>query len=293
MPLIYLDGRFVDRDSARVAVNDHGLLFGDGVFELFRFYHRVPFRLSQHLARLYSTAATIDLELPLSESELSDAVLRTIAANSRQSGIVRLTVTRGAGTLNLDPRKCDPVVMILVEEMRPYPIELARCGISVIAMPSERPGGPPRKTLSYLSETTARHRAIRAGVSDAVLLHPRGHVLGTAAGNLFLVRRGELHTPPIAEDVFPGVTRAVVLELAHEMRIPVSETPFPLETVAQAEEVFLTSSAAGIVPILRCQGKPIGSGSCGPITELLRQQYQILTYGSVPTVNSITDREET
>jgi branched-chain amino acid aminotransferase len=280
-PLVWINGKLVEKTQASVSVFDHGLLYGDGVFEGIRIYAGKAFRLEEHLERLYESAQAIWLSIPLSLPELTKAVNDTIAANHRQEGYIRLIVTRGAGSLGLDPRKCEPVVIIIVDGISLYPPEMYENGLEIITASTIRnhPNAvnPRIKSLNYLNNILAKIEAIRAGCLEAIMLNHKGEVAECTGDNLFVVRQGVLETPPRDAGILEGVTRNVVIELAKAANVPFREIVLTRHDVYIAEECFLTGTAAEVIPVVKCDGRVIGSGKPGAITKQLRERFQSIT----------------
>src|SRR3954464_9862238 len=215
---IWINGKLYDKADAKISVYDHGLLYGDGVFEGIRVYHGKVFRLKEHMERLYDSARSIALEIPMGREELTKAVEETVRVNERRDGYIRLIVTRGTGTLGLDPRKCDSQVIIIVDGISLYPEELYENGLEIITAPTIRSHpaalSPRVKSLNYLNSILAKIEAIRGGCLEALMLNHNGEVAECTGDNIFLVKRGEIRTPTIDAGMLEGVTRSVVMELA-------------------------------------------------------------------------------
>lgn len=279
---IYLDGKLVPEEEATISVFDHGLLYGDGVFEGIRAYNGYVFKLEEHLERLYDSAKAILLEVPLSKEELREAILETLRANDLREGYIRPIVTRGAGDLGLDPRKCaKPTVIIIVRKWKSlYGEELYERGLrAIVATTRNKPpeGLPPVvKSLNYLTNILARIEANARGADEAIMLDIRGNVSEGSADNIFIVRRGELYTPPVMNNL-PGITRATIIELAEGEGYVVREQNFGIADLYIANEVFLTGTAAEIAPIVEIDGRKIDDGKPGPITRHLRQRFYEIT----------------
>ena len=275
--LVYIDGRFVPESEARVSVFDHGFLYGDGVFEGIRVYKGVVFKLREHIDRLYDSAKAIMLEIPLSKEEMIKAVLETLKRNNLQDAYIRLIVTRGVGDLGIDPRKCSkPSVIIITREMKPL---LGRKSVSLIISSVRRDNvdatSHQAKSLNYLNSILAKLEAIKAGADDAILLDNRGFVSEASAANLFLVKNGVIITPPQTAGILPGITRGKVMELAESLGFRVEEreiTPMELFT---ADEVFLTGTAAEIVPVAEIAGRKLPEAP-GKVTKRLMEAFEKL-----------------
>ncbi len=279
MTKVYINGKFFDKADARISVYDHGLLYGDGVFEGIRIYGGRVFRLREHIERLYESAHHIALEIPLSPEQTTEAVQGTVRVNDKKDGYIRLIVTRGAGSLGLDPRKTtDPQVIVIVDDISLYPRELYENGLEVITSSYIRPHSnalsPRIKSLNYLNNILAKIEAVRAGCLEAIMLNGNGEVAECTADNIFLVKRGVLKTPPPHAGILEGVTRGVVMGLAVAAKVPLQETTLTRHDVYTADEFFLTGTGAEIIPVVKCDGRAIGTGKPGPITRQLRERFQ-------------------
>lgn len=278
----YLNGKFVEEGEARVSVFDHGLLYGDGVFEGIRAYNGYVFKLEEHLERLYDSAKAILLEIPLSKDETREAILETLRANNLKEAYIRPIVTRGVGDLGLDPRKCpQPTVIIIVKEWKSlYGEELTERGLrAIVATTRNRPPEslpPVIKSLNYLTNILARIEANVRGADEAIMLDIRGNVSEGSADNIFIIKRGKLYTPPVMNNL-PGITRATVIELAKKEGYQVLEENFGIADLYMADEEFLTGTAAEVAPIVEIDGRRIGDGKPGPITKELRQRFLEIT----------------
>lgn len=266
---VWLDGQLVEKNDARVSVYDHALLFGDGVGVGTRIYGGRPFRLADHWRGLVASANVLRLPLPLSSEELLRAADETIQVNGRTEGYLRVTVTRGAGTLGLDPRKCEPVVAILADDVIPYPRELSDVGLDAITARVRRLYPLPHM-LSRGSDVLAKAEALAVGCLEALVLDPRDEVAGFTDANAFVVVGGEVLTPASGDTVM----RTVVADLAAEAGIPFHEQAMRRDDLVTADEVFAGSSAAEIIAIRRLDGAPIAAGGEGPITRQLRTLYR-------------------
>jgi branched-chain amino acid aminotransferase len=276
---VYVDGAFYGRDEASVSVFDHGLLYGDGVFEGIRIYNGTVFRLKEHLERLYRSARYIMLEIPLSIQEMEEAVLRTVAENRRTDGYIRLVVTRGKGTLGIDPARCErPSVIIIVDDIQLYPPEYYTNGIAIVTASTRRlpPDGidPRVKSLNYLNNILAKLEAKQAGCIEAVMLNRDGFAAECTADNLFIVSDGTLLTPQTVDGALGGITRSFVLELASSCGIPAGETRLSRYDLYGADECFLTGTGAEIVPVVSIDGRRIGTGKPGAVTAKLLEAFR-------------------
>jgi branched-chain amino acid aminotransferase len=282
MTRVYINGKLFDKAEAKISVYDHGLLYGDGVFEGIRVYRGKVFRLREHIDRLYESARSIDLEIPVSREQMTEAVLTTVKANNKHDGYIRLVITRGSGSLGLDPRKVtDPQVIIIVDDITLYPPELYEHGLEIVTAGTIRnhPNAvnPRVKSLNYLNNILAKIEGIRAGCVEALMLNHKGEVAECTGDNLFLVKRGVLKTPPPDAGILEGVTRNAVIEMARAANIPVQETALLRHDVYTADECFLTGTAAEVIPVVKCDDRPIGTGKPGPITRQLRERFHELT----------------
>jgi len=271
MTVVFLNGEFVSRDAARVSVFDHGYLYGDGVFEGIRAYNGRVFRLDEHLDRLFESARTVMLRVPLTKEELREVVLETLRRNGLRDGYVRLVVSRGPGDLGLDPRKCpQPTVVVIAEGIQLYPQEAYTRGLRAITVTTRKISpdmlSPQVKSLNYLNNILARIEVNRAGVDEGIMLNAAGYVTECTADNVFIVRRGELWTPPVYLGILKGITRETVLELAHALEIPATERVFTMHDIYTAEECFLTGTAAEVAPVVEVDGRVIGDGTPGAVT---------------------------
>ncbi|MFP3904160.1 MAG: branched-chain-amino-acid transaminase [Armatimonadota bacterium] len=279
---IYLDGKLVPEEEATVSVFDHGLLYGDGIFEGIRAYNGRVFRLDEHIARLYEGARVLKLDIPLSRDEMVEAILMTLRANDLEDAYIRLLVTRGVGDLGLDPRKCpNPTVVIIADSIALYPPEYYEKGLSVITCSTRRNDpvalDPAIKSLNYLNNILAKMEVNEAGVPEGIMLSTDGYVAECTGDNLFYVKDGGLITPPAFIGNLSGITKDVVIELAQEQNLPVHERLFRTRDVYTADECFLTGTAAELIPVVEVDGRVIGDGRPGPIFRELLDKYSHLT----------------
>jgi branched-chain amino acid aminotransferase len=273
-PVIWIDGEWKTKQTAAVSVYDHGLLYGDGVFEGMRIYAGKVFRLDDHLTRLFESAHTLLLEIPYSRAEVETMVKDAVKRSGRQDGYIRLVVTRGVGALGLDPNKCPrATVFCIVDGIQLYPAEMYEKGIPIITASTRR---TPRssaearvKSLNYLNNILAKLEAQRAGVLEALMLNTEGLVVECTADNLFILKNGVLKTPSAVHGALEGITRKTVLEVAAELGIPADETAMALFDVYTADEAFMTGSGAELMPIIELDGRSIGTGKPGPLTKRL------------------------
>jgi branched-chain amino acid aminotransferase len=282
MPLkVFIGGKLYDKADAKISVYDHGLLYGDGVFEGLRSYHGKVFRLSEHLKRLWQSAKAIYLEIPLSQDEVSAAIYQTLKANQIVDGYIRLVVTRGAGSLGLDPNKTsDPQVIVIADHIALYPAELYDHGLEIITASTMRnhPAAlsPRIKSLNYLNNILAKIEGLQSGCIEALMLNHKGEIAECTGDNIFLVRDKVLLTPPIDAGILEGVTRDAVIELAIAAGIRVREIPLTRHDVYIADEVFLTGTAAEVIPVVNVDKRKIGGGLPGPITRDLIERFHKL-----------------
>jgi branched-chain amino acid aminotransferase len=278
---VWINGKMYDKADAKVSVYDHGFLYGDGVFEGIRVYSGKVFRLREHIDRLFESARSIWLEIPMTREQMIQAVEDAVRANQKQDGYIRLVISRGAGSLGLDPRKTtDPQVIIIVDDISLYPQELYDNGMEIVTAATIRnhPNAlsPRVKSLNYLNNILAKIEAIRAGCHEAIMLNVNGEVAECTGDNLFVVKRGELRTPPTHAGILEGVTRNAVMELATKAGITVHEMSLTRHDVYAADECFLTGTAAEVIPVVKCDGRVIGSGKPGAITRQLREAFHRL-----------------
>jgi branched-chain amino acid aminotransferase len=279
---IYISGKYYEKEHAKISVYDHGLLYGDGVFEGMRSYHGKVFRLKQHLDRLWDSARSIWLTIPITQEQLAHAVNETLAKNSIRDGYIRLLVTRGSGTLGLDPNKCPvPEVIIITDHIQMYPKEFYENGLKIVTASTIRNHtgalSPRIKSLNYLNNILAKIEGLRAGCVEALMLNDRGEVAECTGDNIFLVKGGVLFTPPIDAGILEGITRNAVIELAEAAGITVRQIPLSRHDVYIADEVFLTGSAAEVIPVVEIDSRVIGSGKPGPMTKRLTEAFHRLT----------------
>jgi len=279
---IYLDGKFVDESEAKVSVFDHGLLYGDGVFEGIRLYGGNVFRLDEHLERLEYSAKAILLQLPLTRAQLSEATCETCRQNGLTDAYIRLVVTRGVGDLGLAPWLCaKPTLFIIASKISLYPKEHYDNGLAIVTVPTRRIGPaalpPTIKSLNYLNNILAKIEANNAGVEEAVMLNSEGFVSECTADNLFIIKEGKLSTPPLSAGALYGITRQTVMEIAAQMGVPVSEPNLTRYDLFNADECFLTGTGAEIMPVVKIDGRVTGSGKPGALTRKLVTQYHALT----------------
>ena len=279
---IYVDGKYYDPKNAKISVFDHGLLYGDGIFEGIRAYNGRVFKLTEHIDRLFYSAKAILLTIPLSHGEMVRAVVETCRRNEIRDGYIRLVVTRGAGTLGLNPNRCkNPSIIIIADKIQLYPAELYQRGMEIITVPTTRnlhsALNPAIKSLNYLNNILAKIEANNAGCEEAIMLNAEGFVSECTGDNIFIVKAGQLLTPPLSAGALYGITRGVVIELAQEDGLTVAEPNLTRYDLFNADECFLTGTGAELIPIVKIDGRVIGAGRPGPITRRLVDKYRALT----------------
>ena len=279
---IYIDGNFHDQAEAKISVFDHGLLYGDGVFEGIRFYNDRVFRLQEHVDRLWDSARAIAMDIPMSKSELVAATLETIRQNDLHDGYVRLIVTRGVGSLGLSPDSCRrPSIIIIAATIALYPEELYHKGLTMVTCSTRRTPpaalSPRVKSLNYLSNILGKLEAQNAGAGEGLMLNEQGYVAECTGDNIFIVKKGEISTPHLNSGILAGVTRAVVFELAEKLGIRALERELIRHDIYTADECFLTGTAAEVIPAVQLDRRLIGNGQPGPITLQLIESFRQLT----------------
>jgi len=282
---IYIDGKYYDEKNARVSVLDHGLLYGDGVFEGIRAYNGRVFKLSEHIDRLYFSAKAILLNIPMTHREMMETVLAACRRNKIRDGYVRLVVTRGVGSLGLNPYHCKrPSVIIIADKIQLYPPELYQRGLEIITVPTTRnlhsALNPAIKSLNYLNNILAKMEALNGGCEEAVLLNAAGYVAECTGDNIFMVKGDALFTPPLSAGALYGITRGVVMDLARQNGMTVSEPNLTRYDLFNADECFLTGTGAEIIAVVKMDGRVIGRGKPGPVAGRLAGQYRALTKSS-------------
>lgn len=279
---IYLNGKLVEKEEAKISIFDHGLLYGDGVFEGIRSYNGLIFKLKEHIDRLFESAHTIMLKIPLTKEELIEAVKQTLRANRLKESYVRLVVTRGEGDLGLDPRKCKKAtVFIIADKIVLYPEKFYETGLAIITVPTRRNVpealNPQIKSLNYLNNILAKIEAVNSGSEEAIMLNAQGYVAECTGDNIFIVSKGKLSTPAPYAGALKGITRDTVIGLAQKERMAVLETILTRHDLFNADELFLTGTAAEIIPVVKVDGRVIGTGKPGPATLRLMREFRELT----------------
>lgn len=268
---VYIDGKYVDKEDAKISVFDRGVLYGDGVFEGIRAYAGRVFKLEEHLDRLYDSAKAIMLNIPMEKEQMKQAIVDTVKANGLTDAYIRVLVTRGIGSLGLDPFECkNPQVVIIAATIALYPQEVYQKGIELVTVSTIRnhPAAlnPRIKSLNYLNNILAKAEAIQAGALEGVMLNHEGHVSECTGDNIFILRRRTLSTPPKSAGILEGITRNVVIELARKESLEVMEETLTRHDLFTADECFVTGTAAEICPVIKIDGRVIGTGKPGPIT---------------------------
>lgn len=276
---IWMDGELVDRDQATVSIFDHGLLYGDGVFEGIRAYDGTVFKLEEHVDRLFKSARVINLEIPYDPDETIQAVLETVRANGLRDGYVRLVVTRGEGDLGLDPESCsNPTMFIIAADIELYPEEVYEEGLELVTVPTRRNApeaiNPRVKSLNYLNNILAKMEARLAGYQEGIMLDDQGYVVECTGDNIFLLDGDLIRTPPPHMGVLEGITRAALMKLARDEGYEVREEPLNRYDLYVADECFVTGTAAEVLPVVRVDGRPINGGTPGPAARALIRRFR-------------------
>jgi len=282
---VSINGKLYEKEDARISVYDHGLLYGDGVFEGARVYGGKIFHCAEHVDRLFDSARAIALEMPVNREELTHAMYDTLEANGLRDGYLRVLVTRGVGTLGLDPYKCaEPQVIIIADSITLYPEEFYKTGLTVVSVPTMRnmanAVSPRIKSMNYLNNILAKIEALQAGAQEAVMLNAQGMVAECAGDNIFIVKNGRLTTPPVHAGILAGITRNVVLGLAVSAGIETAEEDVSRFDLYVADECFLTGTAAEIIPVVKVDGRIIGDGKPGRVTLRLTDMFREETANS-------------
>jgi len=280
-PPIYINGKYFSKEDAKISVYDHGLLYGDGVFEGMRTYSNKVFRLVEHIDRLYESARAILLTIPMSKQEMIDAVKKTVELSGLSDSYIRLDVTRASGSLGLDPnRTSDPQVIIIVDLIALYDRKYYDEGLKIITASTIRnhPAAlsPRIKSLNYLNNIMAKLEGLQAGCMEAIMLNHKGEVAECTGDNIFIVKKGQLLTPSADSGILEGITRNAIIELANTLKIPARETTLTRHDLLVADECFLTGSAAEVIPVVSIDSRPIGDGKVGPTTKQLMIEFKKL-----------------
>jgi branched-chain amino acid aminotransferase len=279
---VYIGGKYYDKEDAKISVYDHGLLYGDGVFEGIRCYAGKVFRLKEHLDRLWESAKAILLDIPMTQDEVAKVIYDTLKMNGIEDGYIRLVVTRGAGTLGLDPHRCSqPQVIVITDRIALYPPEYYEKGLELITSSTVRTQpsalNPRIKSLNYLNNILAKLEGLQAGCVEVLMLNFKGEVAECTGDNIFIVKNGRLLTPPQDAGILAGVTRNTVIELARKAGIDVQEVTLTRHDVYVADECFLTGTGAEVIPVVKVDSRVIGNGKPGPITNDLIKRYRKFT----------------
>ena len=282
-PLVYIDGEYYPKSEAKVSVYDHGFLYGDGVFEGIRSYNGVVFKLKEHIDRLYNSAKAIMLDIPMTKDEMIEAVLETLRKNGLKDAYIRLVVTRGKGDLGLDPRKCPKpsVIIIAVPLLQLYDEKVRERGMSMIVSWVRRDSVDATtheiKSLNYLNSILAKIEANNAGADEAIILDPNGFICEATGENIFIVKDGKLFTPPSTSGALPGITASVIKEIAQKLGYQVIEKGITVAELYNADEAFLTGTAAEVMPIREVNKRQIGEGKMGPVTRQILEKFMEYT----------------
>lgn len=277
---VYIDGKFYKKEDAKISVFDHGLLYGDGLFEGIRVYDNCIFKLDEHLERIEYSAKAIALDLPWSREELAQAHIEACRRNGVANGYIRSVITRGAGDLGLSPRNCsNPSLIIIADKIKLYPASVYENGIRLITVPTRRMSvaalPPMVKSLNYLNNILAKIEALNCGFDECLLLNDQGNVAECSGDNIFIIHKGKLITPQPSSSLLKGITRSATMECAEELGIPVVETTLTRYDIWNADEAFLTGSAAEVIPVVELDGRKIGCGKCGPLTAKLLERFRV------------------
>lgn len=268
---IWLDGKLVDENEAKISVFDHGLLYGDGIFEGIRFYNGRVFRLEEHIERLFDSARAILLKMPWTIEEVCQATVDTCKANGLTDGYVRLVITRGAGPLGLNPHQCPtPSMFIIASGITLYPDTCYENGLEVVTCSTRRPApaalSPQVKSLNYLNNVMAKVEAIKAGAQEGLMLNEQGYVAECTGDNVFVIKKGVIATPPVSDGSLDGITRQVIFELAEKLGVKLVEKTMTRYDLYTADEIFLTGTAAEVIPMVKLDERPIGDGTPGELS---------------------------
>jgi branched-chain amino acid aminotransferase len=276
---IYLNGSYVQKENALISVYDHGFLYGDGIFEGIRIYNGNIFKCNEHLDRLYDSAKSIMLNIPLTYTEMKQTLIETVRKNELRDGYIRLVVSRGPGDLGLDPRRSPKAnVIIIVEQLAIYPEEAYLNGLKTVSVSTRRniPDAlnPKIKSLNYLNNIMVKIQANLAGVGEAIMLNSQGYVAEGSSDNIFIIKRGIVYTPPCYCGALEGITRAAIIEICQKIGFIIKEEPFTLHDVYVADEVFFTGTAAEVIAVREVDARIIGEGKAGPMTTRLLKEFR-------------------
>jgi len=280
---VYINGKLYEKEDAKISVFDHGFLYGDGVFEGIRVYNRLIFKLKEHIERLYESAHTLMLTIPMSQQEIIKATIETLKANSLKDAYIRLVITRGEGDLGLDPRKCKgkSSVVIITDKIQLYPEQIYKKGLEIITVPTVRNHpealNPQIKSMNYLNNILAKIEAVNCGFDEAIMLDSMGYVAECTGDNLFIVKKWHLYTPPQCMGTLRGITRDTVLEIARKEKIDTHEHVLTRHELYISDECFLTGTAAEVIPVVKVDGRVIGDGKPGKMTQKLEAKFKQLT----------------
>ncbi|MFZ5800290.1 MAG: branched-chain-amino-acid transaminase [Candidatus Omnitrophota bacterium] len=280
---VYINGKLYDKADAKISVFDHGFLYGDGVFEGIRVYNRLIFKMKEHIERLFESAHTLMLKIPLSSAEIIKATIETLKANALDNAYIRLIVTRGEGDLGLDPRKCkdNGSVVIITDKIQLYPEAIYKKGLEIMTVPTVRNHpealNPQIKSMNYLNNILAKIEAVNCGSEEAIMLDSMGYVAECTGDNIFIAKRGHLYTPPQCMGTLRGITRDTVLEICDKLKIENHEHVLTRHELYISDECFLTGTAAEIIPVVKVDGRTIGDGKPGKLTQRLTSEFRKLT----------------
>jgi branched-chain amino acid aminotransferase len=287
----YVNGRYLRKEDASISIYDHGFLYGDGVYEAIRAYDGIVFKLREHIDRLYESAKSIKIEMPLAKDELGRIVVEVLKKNQLRNGYVRIVVSRGYGKMGVDPRNCPkPTLVVMAEPREPLFGEKVK-GISAIISSLRRTPSwaldPRIKTLNYLNNILAKIEAIDAGAEEAIMLNEQGYVAETSTENIFVVKNGVIATPHPSLGVLRGITRDVVIKLARELGYPIEERSITVHELFTADEVLVTGTAAEVVPIIKISGRIVGDGKVGPVFANIMKKFREIAHS--PTEGIVID----
>jgi len=287
---VYIDGTYYAKEDAKISVFDHGFLYGDGVFEGIRAYNGRVWKLTEHLDRLYASAKSIWMEIPISWDEMEEVVLECLRRNNLTDAYIRLVVSRGYGDLGLDPRKCPkPTIVCIADSISLYPDEVYTVGMKVISVATRRNPAdtlsPQVKTLNYLTGILAKISAVTLGYPEVIMLNKEGYVCEGTGDNIFIIKNGKIITPAAYLGILPGITRNAVMAMATDLGYPVEEGVFTLHDVYTADECFLTGTAAEVIPVIMADARTIGTGTPGPMTSNLINRFRELTVSTGTLIN--------